>query len=156
MIRKHGRTTEITQHAELEVLRRIRKFLLPKDFTVSSALLEEMAAGYDIGDPVVDRLLAKNQKFAKPLQAYILNKSSQAESIHSNVESNNVLITESTNGSMNESIIDSDLSNNLTDNPDFQQLATQFSSHPEWFDPDLAEIGAIAYRRYPLMLIWLL
>ena len=64
MIRKHGRTTEITQHAELEVLRRIRKFLLPKDFTVSSALLEEMAAGYDIGDPVVDRLLAKNQKFA--------------------------------------------------------------------------------------------
>lgn len=156
MIRKHGRTTEITHHAELEVLRRIRKFLLPKDFTVSSALLEEMAAGYDIGDPVVDRLLAKNQKFAKPLQAYILNKSSQAESIHSNVESNNVLITESTNGSMNESIIDSDLSNNLTDNPDFQQLATQFSSHPEWFDPDLAEIGAIAYRRYPLMLIWLL
>ncbi|SUD91461.1 Uncharacterised protein [Psychrobacter phenylpyruvicus] len=148
MIRKHGRTTEITQHAELQVLKRIRKFLLPKDFKVSSALLEEMAEGYDIGDPVVDRLLANNQKFAKPLQAYIVDKYVDAVSRQPNIKSNN--------DSNTSSAIDLDLNSDLIDNPDFQQLATQFSTHPEWFDPDLAEIGAIAYRRYPLMLIWLL
>lgn len=152
MIRKHGRTTEITQHAELQVLKRIRKFLLPKDFTVSSALLEEMAEGYDIGDPVVDRLLANNQKFAKPLQAYILDKSSNAASAssQSGIQSNNDLNTESNPN------LDLSLNRDLTDSPDFQQLVTQFSTHPQWFDADLAEIGAVAYRRYPLMLIWLL
>lgn len=154
MIRKHGRTTEITQHAELQVLNRIRKFLLPKDFTVSSALLEEMAEGYDIGDPVVDRLLANNQKFAKPLQAYILQKSSNTASSQSDIQSNNPLNTESNPNLDLE--VNLSLKRDLTDNPDFQQLVTQFFTHPEWFDADLAEIGAVAYRRYPLMLIWLL
>ena len=135
MSRQHGRTTDIHHHDDLQVLKRIRKFLLPKDFKVSEALLEDMAKGYDIGDPVVDRLLAENLKFAKPLQSYITHEQPDLNSKPSNL------------GSINKTFIE---------HPDFQQLVAQFSTHPDWFNPDLAEIGAIAYRRYPLMLIWLL
>ena len=131
MVRQHGRTTDVNQHTELQVLKRIRKYLLPKDFSVSQALLNEMAEGYDIGDPVVDRLLMAHKKFAKPLQTQILQDSTtSASSNKANPE--------------------------LANDPDFKQLLNQFSSHPQWFDADLAQIGAIAYRRYPLMLIWLL
>ena len=65
-------------------------------------------------------------RFAKPLQQFIISDNS-----------NN---------------FDADLVNNSA----FNALTEQFSRHPDWFDPKLAQIGAVAYRRYPLMLIWLL
>ncbi|WP_299186867.1 oxygenase MpaB family protein [uncultured Psychrobacter sp.] len=120
---RHGRTTTITDHSDLQVLRRIRRYLLPKDFTVSQNLLDEMVAGYDIGDPLADALATDGVRFAKPLQKLI---------------------------------IDDQPNVNLATNPSFSLLTEQFSSHPDWFDPKLAQIGAVAYRRYPLMLIWLL
>lgn len=120
---RHGRTTAITDHSDLQVLRRIKRHLLPKDFTISPDLLAEMVAGYDIGDPLADALAAEGIRFAKPLQQIITNDQRNLE---------------------------------LTTNPSFNALTAQFSRHPDWFDPKLAEIGAIAYRRYPLMLIWLL
>ena len=120
---RHGRTTAIDDHSDLQVLRRIKRYLLPKDFAISPALLEEMVAGYDIGDPLADALAAENIRFAKPLQ---------------------------------QLIIAGDSDNDLASNPSFSALTEQFSSHPDWFDPKLAQIGAVAYRRYPLMLIWLL
>ncbi|MBF2720156.1 DUF2236 domain-containing protein [Psychrobacter sp. NG254] len=119
----HGRTTAIDDHSDLQVLKRIKSYLLPKDFAISPALLEEMVAGYDIGDPLADALAAENIRFAKPLQ---------------------------------QSIIAGDSDNDLASNPSFSALTEQFGSHPDWFDPRLAQIGAVAYRRYPLMLIWLL
>lgn len=123
---RHGRTTAIDDHSDLQVLKRIKRYLLLKDFVISQQLLQEMIAGYDIGDPVADALAADGIRFAKPLQQFILSDSS--------------------------STLDAELANN----PAFNALTEQFSSHPTWFDPKLAHIGAVAYRRYPLMLIWLL
>ncbi len=125
---RHGRTTAIDDHSDLQVLKRIKRYLLPKDFTISPALLNEIVAGYDIGDPLADALAVQNIKFAKPLQHTMLD------------DSPNHKLT----------------NNDLVNNPSFGALTEQFSSHPDWFDPKLAQIGAVAYRRYPLMLIWLL
>lgn len=123
---RHGRTTAIDDHSDLQVLKRIKRYLLPKDFAISPALLEEIVAGYDIGDPLADDLAANNTRFAKPLQQII----SGGDGLN----------------------VNSDLATNAS----FNTLTEQFSSHPDWFDPKLAQIGAVAYRRYPLMLIWLL
>ena len=120
---RHGRTTAIDDHSDLQVLRRIKRYLLPKDFAISPALLAEMVTGYNIGDPLADALAAGNIRFSKPLQ---------------------------------QIIIAGDSDNDLASNPSFSALTEQFGSHPDWFDPRLAQIGAVAYRRYPLMLIWLL
>ena len=125
---RHGRTTAIDDHSDLQVLKRIKRYLLPKDFVISQDLLNEMVAGYDIGDPVADALAADGIRFAKPLQQLIISDSSNSNKFDAN----------------------------LTNNPAFNALTEQFSSHPTWFDPKLAQIGAVAYRRYPLMLIWLL
>ncbi|WP_426222593.1 oxygenase MpaB family protein [Psychrobacter sp. DWR1-2-3] len=125
---RHGRTTAIDDHSDLQVLKRIKRYLLPKDFVISQGLLEEMVAGYDIGDPVADALAADGIRFAKPLQQFIISDSNSGSNFDAN----------------------------LTNNPAFNALTEQFSSHPTWFDPKLAQIGAVAYRRYPLMLIWLL
>ncbi|MCG3842564.1 DUF2236 domain-containing protein [Psychrobacter sp. Ps1] len=125
---RHGRTTAIDDHSDLQVLKRIKRYLLPKDFTISPALLNEIVAGYDIGDPLADALATQSIKFAKPLQHTILG------------DSPNHKLT----------------NNDLVNNPSFSALTEQFSNHPDWFDPKLAQIGAVAYRRYPLMLIWLL
>ncbi|WP_201609285.1 oxygenase MpaB family protein [Psychrobacter immobilis] len=125
---RHGRTTAIDDHSDLQVLKRIKRYLLPKDFIISQDLLNEMVAGYDIGDPVTDALAADGIRFAKPLQQLIISDSSNSSKFDAN----------------------------LTNNPAFNALTEQFSSHPTWFDPKLAQIGAVAYRRYPLMLIWLL
>ena len=119
----HGRTTAIDDHSDLQVLQRIKRYLLPKNFTISQDLLDEIVAGYDIGDPLADALVADGIRFAKPLQQFIIDDK-----------------------------VDTALTNSLP----FITLTEQFSHHPAWFDPKLAEIGAIAYRRYPLMLIWLL
>ena len=123
---RHGRTTAIDDHSDLQVLKRIKRYLLPKDFAISPTLLEEIVAGYDIGDPLADDLAANNIRFAKPLQQII----SSGDGL--------------------------DLNSDLATNASFNALTEQFSSHPDWFDPKLAQIGAVAYRRYPLMLIWLL
>ena len=125
---RHGRTTAIDDHSDLQVLKRIKRYLLPKDFVISQDLLQEMVAGYDIGDPVADALATDGIRFAKPLQQLIISDSSSG----------------------------SNLDANLVNNPAFNALTEQFSSHPTWHDPKLAQIGAVAYRRYPLMLIWLL
>ena len=132
--RRHGRTTNVDEHADLQVLRRIRQYLLPKDFQISTELLTQMAVGYDMGDPIADGLLSQNIRFAKPLQAYILQDTS-------------ILATNSTTSKPLD---------HLLTVPEFVTLTEQLSQHPDWFDPKLAEVGAIAYRRYPLMLIWLL
>ncbi len=120
---RHGRTTALDDHSDLQVLQRIKRHLLPKDFTISPELLAEIVAGFDIGDPIADALLAQGIRFAKPLQ---------------------------------QAIIDGNFDDSLVSDASFMQLIEQFSAHPDWYDPKLAEIGAIAYRRYPLMLIWLL
>ncbi|WAI86945.1 Rubber oxygenase [Psychrobacter sp. SC65A.3] len=120
---RHGRTTAIDDHSDLQVLKRIKRYLLPKDFVISQDLLEEIVAGYDIGDPIADDLASDGIRFAKPLQQFIIDKK-----------------------------VDSNLKNNFS----FNALNEQFSRHPDWFDPKLAQIGAVTYRRYPLMLIWLL
>ena len=120
---RHGRTTAIDDHSDLQVLKRIKRYLLPKNFVISQDLLDEIVAGYDIGDPLVDALANDGIRFAKPLQ---------------------------------QLIIDEKVDNDLTQNPSFNTLTAQFGSHPDWFNPKLAQIGAVAYRRYPLMLIWLL
>ncbi len=127
---RHGRTTAIDDHSDLQVLKRIKRYLLPKDFEISQDLLAKMVSGYDIGDPVADALAADGIRFAKPLQQFIISDSNSG------------------NGSNFDA--------NLLNNHAFNALTEQFSSHPEWFDPKLAQIGAAAYRRYPLMLIWLL
>ena len=123
---RHGRTTAIDDHSDLQVLKRIKRYLLPKNFVISQNLLDEIVAGYDIGDPLTDALAAKSIRFAKPLQQFIIDDSNYQ------------------------------LDPNLANNPSFSALTEQFSHHPKWFDPKLAQIGAVAYRRYPLMLIWLL
>lgn len=128
---RHGRTTATNDHSDLQVLQRIKRYLLPKDFVISPDLLEEMVAGYDIGDPLADALAADGIRFAKPLQQLILNDNSTPDSSFT-------------------------ISHEVSNHPAFLTLQSQFSSHPDWFDPKLAQIGAIAYRRYPLMLIWLL
>ena len=120
---RHGRTTAIDDHSDLQVLKRIKRYLLPKDFVISQELLDEMVAGYDIGDPLADTLATDGIRFAKPLQQFIIDEKVDA---------------------------------NFTKNSSFSALTKQFSRHPDWFDPKLAHIGAVAYRRYPLMLIWLL
>ena len=121
---RHGRTTSIDDHSDLQVLRRIRRYLLPKDFVISQTLLDEIVAGYDIGDPIADSLAGDDIRFAKPLEQSIID----------------------------DFVLDTDTSNHQS----FIALTGQFSAQPSWFDPKLAEVGAIAYRRYPLMLIWLL
>lgn len=121
--RRHGRTTAVNDHSDLQVLKRIRRFLLPRSFHIQESLLNEMASGYDIGDPLADSLVSSGIRFAKPLQQAVLTGA---------------------------------VPTSLQDNSDFMQLVAQFSAHPDWYDAKLAEIGAIAYRRYPLMLIWLL
>ena len=123
---RHGRTTAIDDHSDLQVLKRIKRYLLPKDFVISQNLLDEIVSGYDIGDSLADALAADGIRFAKPLQQFIIS-----------------------DGSNN-------FDANLANNPAFNALTEQFSHHPDWFDPKLAQIGAVAYRRYPLMLIWLL
>ena len=130
---RHGRTTAIDDHSDLQVLKRIKRYLLPKNFTISPTLLNEIVAGYDIGDPLADALATQSIKFAKPLQHTILGDNSNHNPAN--------------NGLVNK---------DLATNPSFSALTEQFSSHPDWFDPKLAQIGAVAYRRYPLMLIWLL
>ena len=120
---RHGRTTAIDDHNDLQVLKRIKRYLLPKDFVISQNLLEEIVAGYDIGDPIADDLASDGIRFAKPLQQFIIDEKADS---------------------------------NLKNNSSFNALTEQFSRHPDWFDPKLAQIGAVAYRRYPLMLIWLL
>ena len=120
---RHGRSTALDDHSDLQVLKRIKRYLLPKNFAISSTLLEEIVSGYDIGDPLADSLAADGIRFAKPLQHAILTGN-----------------------------VDSKLANNTA----FMSLTDQFRTHPDWFDPRLAQIGAVAYRRYPLMLIWLL
>ena len=120
---RHGRTTAIDDHSDLQVLKRIKRYLLPKNFVISQDLLDEIVAGYDIGDPLADALAAEHIRFSKPLQHTILSDSPNSD---------------------------------LATNPSFSALTEQFRSHPDWFDPKLAQIGAVAYRRYPLMLIWLL
>ncbi len=122
--RRHGRTTSIDDHSDLQVLRRIKRYLLPKDFVISQRLLNEIVAGYDIGDPIADSLAGDGIRFAKPLEQSILGNSTP--------------------------------DTRTANHPSFVALTEQFSAQPSWFDPKLAEIGAIAYRRYPLMLIWLL
>jgi len=120
---RHGRTTRPDDHSDLQVLRRIKRFLLPKDFVISPALLTDMAAGYDIGDSLMDNLCVQRLPVIKPLQ--------QMAAGHIDTHEYMAL-------------------------PEFAALTEQFAAHPDWFDPKLAEVGAIAYRRYPLMLIWLL
>ena len=129
----HGRTTAIDDHSDLQVLRRIKRHLLPKDFIISQTLLDEMVAGYDIGDPIADTLAAANLRFAKPLQQTIIHAGLSA------TNKNHI-----------------NISTEISSHPAFITLTEQFSTHPDWYDPKLAQIGAIAYRRYPLMLIWLL
>ncbi len=135
---RHGRSTAIDDHTELQVLKRIRRYLLPKDFEIDPKLLAEIVEGYDIGDPLVDQLAADNIRFAKPLQQLIL----PANTAHTQPDAKQAA----------KDSIDDD----ILAHPAFITLTEQFSAHPDWFDPKLAEIGAIAYRRYPLMLIWLL
>ena len=120
---RHGRTTAVDDHSDLQVLKRIKRYLLPKDFAISQDLLNEIVAGYDIGDPLADALAADGIRFSKPLQHIIIDDTPTHDPIT---------------------------------HPSFSALTEQFSSHPDWFDPKLAQIGAVAYRRYPLMLIWLL
>lgn len=121
--RRHGRTTDIDDHSDLQVLRRIRRYLLPKDFVIDQKLLTQIVDGYDIGDPLADPLIHAGIKFAKPLQRTVQHHLTDID---------------------------------LTHNPNFMALTHQFSTQPDWFDPKLAQVGACAYRRYPLMLIWLL
>lgn len=123
---RHGRTTSISHHSDLQVLRRIKRHLLPKGFVISQMLLEELVSGYDIGDSLADHLAADGVRFAKPLQQAIIGTDASG--------------------------IDSTIANH----PAFLTMQAQFSTYPTWFDPKLAHIGAVAYRRYPLMLIWLL
>ena len=127
-----GRNTDIDHHAELQVLQRIKRFLLPRDFEVSKDLLQQMQQGYGIADQPVDALLSSDIKFAKPLQQLILHEQGIAQT-------NNVSAAKA-----------------LLQQPAFETLYQQFCQYPSWYDAKLAEIGAIAYRRYPLMLIWLL
>ena len=141
--RRHGRTTSVDDHADLQVLKRIRKYLLPKDFQISPQLLSQMADGYDIGDPITDSLLAKNIRFAKPLQSHIMQSSIAC------IADNQTASADADHGMANIPL-------KLSQSDEFTTLIEQFSQHPNWFDPKLAEVGAIAYRRYPLMLIWLL
>src|SRR5699024_12178711 len=75
---RHGRTTAIDDHSDLQVLKRIKRYLLPKDFVISQELLQEMVAGYDIGDALADSLAADGIRFAKPLQQFIISDSSSA------------------------------------------------------------------------------
>ena len=45
---RHGRTTATDDHSDLQVLQRIKRYLLPKNFTISQDLLDEIVAGYDM------------------------------------------------------------------------------------------------------------
>ncbi|MGM8886037.1 oxygenase MpaB family protein [Psychrobacter sp. 1U2] len=129
---RHGRSTATNDHSDLQVLKRIKRYLLPKGFEIDPKLLAEIVDGYDIGDPLADQLAADNIRFAKPLQQLILQAST--DDAQTNYQ----------------------LDDNTRSHPVFMAMTEQFSAHPDWFDPKLAQIGAVAYRRYPLMLIWLL
>jgi len=134
----HGRSTAIDDHSDLQVLKRIKRYLLPKGFEIDLKLLAEIVEGYDIGDPLADQLAADNIRFAKPLQQLILQANTG-------------------DAQTNHKLFDNDsIEGNIRSHPGFVAMTEQFSAHPDWFDPKLAEIGAVAYRRYPLMLIWLL
>lgn len=134
-----GRNTTIDHHAELQVLQRIRRYLLPKDFSVAPGLLRELHQGYGIADTPVDTLLADNLKFAKPLQQLIVQRQSLDDPATAFSDPNDLGAAQA-----------------LLQHPAFNALYAQFCAYPTWYDAKLAEIGAVAYRRYPLMLIWLL
>src|SRR5699024_5491571 len=85
---RHGRTTAIDDHSDLQVLKRIKRYLLPKDFVISPELLQEMVAGYDIGDPVADALAADGIRFAKPLQQFIISGSNSGSNFDANLTNN--------------------------------------------------------------------
>uniref|UniRef100_A5WH51 ER-bound oxygenase mpaB/mpaB'/Rubber oxygenase catalytic domain-containing protein n=1 Tax=Psychrobacter sp. (strain PRwf-1) TaxID=349106 RepID=A5WH51_PSYWF len=127
-IYNYGRSASFGANDTLQVLQRMRRFLLPKDYTLKPELLEQIADGYELTDPIVDNLIKKHGKFADALQQSIIDK---------------------------EAFVASDKAY-LMDDPDFKDLHDQFATHPDWFDAKLAEKGAIAYRRYPLTLVWLL
>lgn len=127
-IYSYGRTASPTQNEDLQVLQRMRKFILPKGYQLKKQVLDDIAEGYELTDPVTDALTTKYNRFADDLQQAILQK---------------------------EAFNASDKAHML-DDVNFKQMVEQFSTHPDWFDAKLAEKGAIAYRRYPLTLVWLL
>ncbi|WP_264755579.1 oxygenase MpaB family protein [Psychrobacter sp. FDAARGOS_221] len=124
----YGRTARLDENQDLQVLQRMRRFLLPSDYTIKPERLDQIANGYEITDAVVDAIIKKHGRFADALQQSIVDKAGFEASDRAH----------------------------LLDDPDFQQLREQFATHPDWFDAKLAEKGAIAYRRYPLTLVWLL
>ncbi len=127
-IYSYGRTASPTQNEDLQVLQRMRKFILPKGYQLKKPVLDDIAEGYELTDPVTDALTTKYNRFSDDLQHAILQK---------------------------EAFQASDKAHML-DDVNFKQMVEQFSTHPDWFDAKLAEKGAIAYRRYPLTLVWLL
>ncbi|WP_083932650.1 oxygenase MpaB family protein [Psychrobacter lutiphocae] len=106
----------------------MRKYVLPKGYKLKKEILDDIAESYEMTDPVVDALTSKYKRFADDLQNAILNKA---------------VFTASDKAHM------------LAD-PNFKKMVDKFSGHPDWFDVKLAEKEAIAYRRYPLTLVWLL
>lgn len=133
----YGRNRPAEHNVDLQVLRRIRRFLLPKDFAVSAALIDELNQGYGLNDAPVDSLLADGIKFARPLQRLILRESGFADNAPTTAQ----------NRADDQSLLK---------RAEFAELYAQFATYPDWYEPQLAEIGAVAYRRYPLMLVWLL
>ncbi|WP_296405737.1 oxygenase MpaB family protein [Psychrobacter sp.] len=127
-IYSYGRTASPAENQDLQVLQRMRKFILPKGYKLKKHILDEIAEGYELIDPAADKLTNKYKRFADELQNAILNK---------------------------DAFKASDKAYMLEDS-EFKQMVGQFSTHPAWFDAKLAEKGAIAYRRYPLTLVWLL
>ncbi len=115
---RHGRTTLLDEHDQLQVLERLRQFFLPKDFQPSTTLLNQLSDGYDVADTVADALTARSIKFA-PL---LLKPKFHNHPIPA----------------------------------DLQPLVELYAGYPDWFDQKLAKVGAAAYRRYPLLLVWIL
>lgn len=124
----YGRSASPTENKELQVLQRMHKFLLPKGYQLQPKWLDDIAEGYEVTDLAVDNVINKHGRFADALQQSIVNKAA--------FESSDKAY--------------------LMEDPDFKKLHEQFATHPKWFDAKLAEKGAIAYRRYPLTLVWLL
>lgn len=127
-IYNYGRSASPNENKDLQVLRRMRKFLLPKGYPLQPKWLDEIADGYERTDSTVDNIIKKHGKFADALQQSIVDEAAFKASDKAY----------------------------LMDDPDFKKLHDQFATHPDWFDAKLAEKGAIAYRRYPLTLVWLL
>ena len=110
---RHGRTTPLDNHADLQILHRMQRLFVRQQPDVQ--LLEMLASGYDQADPVVDELLVSGASFATAIRK-------EQPTAHPVVES----------------------------------LRDFYQQYPDWFDLRLARIGARAYRRYPLLMIWLL